>query len=252
MKIFTFAFALLLAYPLLGQHTINQSSGKISFYEVNSVTFEGHSGSEIIISPENGHDFKMPERAAGLKLISAGGLEDNTGIGLSVKTEGNETTVAQLSSRGHARYIVQVPAGVAIYYECSTHAGKTVITKDLESELEISANFNHVKLHNAQGPLAVSTVHGTIEAEFSSINQDQSISLHSVHNHVDVSVPSDAKANFRLSTSWGEMFTDLDLDYEQDSALKKISSKKMEGKFNGGGVDFSIKSTHDDIYLRKI
>jgi len=250
MKIYTLILATFITVPLMGQFKINQSSGKISFYEVNAVSFEGHSGNEILISPED-DDLEKPERAEGLKLISPAGIVDNSGIGLSVVTEGSETAVHQISSRSDTRYTVKVPAGVSIYYECTTHAGRTVMVQDLASELEISANFNSVELERVSGPLAISTVHGSIEADFTEISQDNSISLHSVHNHVDVSVPSDAKASFRLNTSWGEMFTDLDLDYGQRDDLRQISSKKIAGKFNGGGVDFSLTSTHDDIYLRK-
>ena len=107
-------------------------------------------------------------------------------------------------------------------------------------------------IENCTGPMAISSVHGAIDAVFSEISQANSISLYSVHNHVDVSVPASAKADFKLNSAWGEMFTDLDLDYgDTDGELKKVSRKKVVGKFNGGGVDFNITSTHNNIYLRK-
>jgi hypothetical protein len=77
---------------------------------------------------------------------------------------------------------------------------------------------------------------------------------------VDISVPSSAKADFHLSSAWGNMFTDLDLDveYETVSGTEENQEEKREkyahrldAKYNGGGVDFNIKSTHGDIYLRK-
>ncbi|MBX2815092.1 MAG: hypothetical protein KTR24_03810 [Saprospiraceae bacterium] len=251
MKSFTCFLLMLCSTSLVAQYTISQNSGKLKIIEVNEVTLEGHAGSDIIIEVE-GEESHIPERAKGLKLLSPAGLEDNTGIGLSVTKDGTTSTIQEVSNRSDERYIIKVPTGVAIYYECSTHQGETLIAQDIASELEVSANFNDVRIINPTGPLAISTVHGSIEAEFENVNQDNSISLHAVHDHVDVTVPSSAKANFMLSTSWGEMFTDLDLDFgHDDSDMRRVSSNKMVGKFNGGGVDFSIRSTHDDIYLRK-
>lgn len=231
-------------------YTINQNSGKLKVIEVPKVTFKSHGQNMILVEPEGGKS-TLPERAKGLKVISPGGLTDNTGIGLSVNTEGDETTIRKVSNKSGRRYIVHVPAGVSIFYEHSHHDGGRVELVDLSNEVEISANYNSVHIKNATGPLAINSVYGSIEADFDEVNQDHSISLISTYDHVDVTVPSATKANFTLATSYGEMFTDLDLDYGSDEGMKKISSHKVEGKFNGGGVDFFIKSSYDDVYLRK-
>lgn len=246
--LFTTLF-LMTFWSLQGQYEIKQNSGKIEVIEVNEVTFEGHSGSTILIEPEGGQA-DLPERAKGLKVISPGGLTDNTGIGLSIKTEGDVTTVKAVSTRSEQRYIIKVPKSVSIYYESSTHMGEDLYIKDLDSEIEVSASFNDIHLDNPTGPLSVSTVHGSIDADFESVNQDHSISLYSVHDHVDVTVPANTQANFRLSTNFGDMFTDLDLDVGKKDGVRKISNEVI-GKYNGGGVDFSIRSSHDNVYLRK-
>ena len=232
------------------EHTINQSSGKLKIIEVGKITFKGHSGSNIIITPEGGKS-AIPERAKGLQPISPSGLKDNTGIGLAVSTEGDETTVRKVSNKSGRRYIVSVPAGVSLFYEHSNHDGGRLIIENIPNEIEVSANYNSVKITNASGPLAINSVYGSIEATFDEINQDHTINLYSVYDHVDVTVPANGKANFTLATSYGEMFTDLDLDFGNSDDMRKISSHKVVGKFNGGGVDFFVKSSYDDVYLRK-
>ena len=250
-NILTLVIAMVALVNLSAQeYTINKSSGKLKIIEVGKITFKGGSGSDIVISTEDGKS-AVPERAKGLSVISPGGLKDNTGIGLSVKSEGDETIVEKVSNKSGKRYIVTVPNGVSLFYEHSNHDGGRLEIADISNEIEVSANYNDVKITNATGPLAINSVYGSIEAEFDQVNQDHSISLYSVYDHVDVTVPSSTKANFTLTTSYGEMFTDLELDFGTSDEMRKISSNKVEGKFNGGGVDFFIKSSYDDVYLRK-
>lgn len=240
----------LVLVPIHAQYTIDKSAGRLHLYEINAVTLEGHTGNTILIEPE-GSDYQLPDRAKGLKVLSPSGLTDNTGLGLSVHKEGDETIVAAISSRSDQRYTIKVPSGVSVYYECTTHEGETLVISDVASEVEASVNFNDVEIVNASGPLAISTVHGSIMAEFDAVGQEHAIRLSTVHNHVDVTVPETTKANFHLGTQWGEMFTDLDLEIEDAGNMRRVSAHSIDAKYNGGGVEFVIRSTHDDVYLRK-
>ncbi|MBK8504923.1 MAG: hypothetical protein IPL46_23525 [Saprospiraceae bacterium] len=231
-------------------YTINMSSGKLKISEVNAVTIEGHSGVNVIIEIED-YDEEENERAKGLKLISPSGLVDNTGLGLSVTKEDAFTVIKGVSLRSDNHYIVKIPKTVSVYYEHNSHEGDDLQIKNVASEVEVSARFNSVRLENVTGPVAINTVHGDIDATFGAVDQGNSISLTSMHGHVDVTVPAQAKANFHLSSEWGEMYTDLNLTFENPEGMKNLSMKKFDAKFNGGGVDFSVKSTHSDIYLRK-
>ncbi len=248
----TAGMALLASLSLHAQeYAVDMSSGKLILSEVNRVEIEGTTGSQILFATESRNE-EHHKRADGLREISAMGLTDNTGIGLSVEKSGAELTVKEVSRNSDTRYVVKVPKGVAVYYEHSSWEGKTLRIRDLESEIEVSANYNSIELDNVTGPMAINTVYGHIDATFSKVKQESPILLHSVYDHVDVSVPAGTKANFKLSTSYGKIYTDLDLEMDQgEGGLRPISSNKIEGTLNGGGVDFSIKATYSEIYLRK-
>ena len=232
------------------EYTIDMTSGKLKISEVNEVTIEGHSGNNVIIEIK-GYDQRENERAQGLKLISPSGLTDNTGIGLYVGKEADATIIRTVSLRSDNHYVIKVPKAVSVYYEHTTHEGDDLHIRNTTGEVEVSARFNSVILENVSGPMAINTVHGDIDATFNAIDQSNSISLTSIHGHVDVTIPTQAKANFHLASEWGEMYTDLDLTYDNPGEMKSLSKKKIDAKYNGGGVDFSIKSNHSDIYLRK-
>lgn len=243
-------FTLLTLRMTAQDYTIRMSEGKLILNEIDRVEIEGTTGSQLVISTESKED-RDDERAAGLKEISASGLSDNTGLGLSVEKEGSTAKVRQVG-RNSRHYLVKVPKGVSVYYEHSSWEGKTLAIRNLQSEIEVSANYNSIELENVTGPMAINTVYGQIDANFEKAPTANAVSLHSVYGNVDVSLPAGAKADLTLSTSYGKIFTDLDIEMKkEESGMREISSSKISGTLNGGGVDMRLKSTYKNIYLRK-
>ena len=247
--------AALMAFTYLAsaqEFKVSASGGKkLVINGINKIEIEGTSGTEIIFTTTN-RSRKTSERAEGLKAVGSWGLEDNSGIGLSVVENGGNIEVDQISKNSNARYVVKVPKNVMISYSHNTPYGSKLQVRNVESEIEISTNHNSVYLENITGPLTVTTVHGKIEAIFTSLNQSSPTSINSEHGLVDISVPSTTKADLRMSSQWGEIFTDMEIEFDRsDSDLRKLSSTKISGKLNGGGVSLQLNSTHNNIYLRK-
>lgn len=230
---------------------LDVNSGKVVFSEVHKVKFVGYSGNGLLIKGQD-EDHEESERAKGLKLISGLGLEDNTGIGLSTDNKGDITMVYQISRNSDAEYIVQVPKGVTIVYEHSSAYGDDVEFKDIVGEIEVTTNYSDVRLVNVTGPMTISTVHGDIDGNFSTVNQSDPISIVSSHGDIDLAFPATTKANLKIRTDWGEIYSDLDIKIEKkDDEMKRYSATDVVGTLNGGGVEIKIKSNHGSIYLRK-
>ena len=224
--------------------------GKLVVNGINKISFEGYDGNEVIIST-NVKSSSKSERAEGLKLINGSGLVDNTGIGIAVTKSGGNTQVDELSKKSSRRYRVKVPKNVTVVYEHYTAFGSTVVFSDITSEIEVKTNHSKVRLENMTGPMTVSTVHGRIEGTFTSLNQNGPVSIASSHGLIDISLPGGTKANVKLGTDWGEIYSDFDIEFQKSSGLKNYSSNEVRGAINGGGVNFSASSTHGNVYLRK-
>lgn len=233
------------------EYKVSKSSGKLLIKEVNNVVIEGYNGNEIIFSYRDGAQ-ERDKRAEGLRAISSMGIEDNTGMGLSVQDKGNTIEVMQLKKMGGPHVKIQVPKGVVVSYAHSSPYGDAIKLKNVESEIEISTVHNNVQMENVSGPMTVKTVHGKIEANFSAAMKSP-ISIVSVHGLVDITVPAATKANVNLSTSYGEIFVDpaIKIDFESKDEWTRYGSDKINGKINGGGLDLTLSSTHNNIYLRK-
>jgi hypothetical protein len=252
MKAYIFATTLiLLAVPLCAQdYKLNKSSGKLDISEVNRVTIEGYNGNEIIFSTRD-HKKESDDRAKGLRSISSMGIEDNTGLGLSVVDNGGTVEVRQLKKMGGPDITIKVPKGVSVSLSHTSPHGSGIEIRNYEGNLDVSTIHNHVELSNVTGEIKVSTVHGDVDALFDTA-PGADVSIESVHGHVDVALPQTIKANVKLSTSFGEILVDPDLKIEIDRSGDMVKySDKVSGKINGGGNDVNLMATHNNVYLRK-
>ncbi len=250
-KLFGLAIGLLVSGSVGAQDfKLSKNSGTLDIRELNKVTIEGYSGNEIIFSSQSSNR-ERDERAKGLRPISNTGLEDNTGIGISVVDKGNTIEVRQLKKMDGPDIKIQVPKNVKVaFYHTSPH-GDDIEINNFEGEVEVSTVHSGVVLSNATGPINIKTVHGDIDASFPTAPKSP-ISIESVHAHVDVALPVDTKANIKLSTHMGEILVDpaFKIDIERTGDMVKYSDK-VSGKLNGGGVAIDLSATHDNIYLRK-
>lgn len=251
-KILMLAFGLAIAGIVNAQeYKVAKSTGTLDIREVNSVTIEGSTGNEIVFT-SRGYDKDHDGRASGLRAISSLGLEDNTGIGLSVVDKGSIIEVQQLKKMDGPDVTIKVPKGVKIIYSHTSPHGDEIEVKNFEGELEISTVHSGVVLTNTAGPMQIKTVHGDIEAILGNAALKSPIVIASVHGHVDVALPVATKANLRLSTSWGEIFVDPDFKIEIDRKGELVRyNDKVSGTINGGGLNIELASTHNNVYLRK-
>ena len=251
MNLFSLAAALSIgAGGNAQEYKISKSSGTLEIREVNHVIIEGHNGNEIIFSSRD-DDHDNDDRAKGLRAISSMGLEDNTGIGLSVMDKGNVVEVRQLKKMEGPDIKILVPKNVVVsYYHTSPH-GDEIEIKNFEGKVEVSTVHNGVVLSNATGPLEIKTVHGDIDASFGAAVKGP-INIESVHGHVDVALPVATKANMKLKTNFGEILVDPDFKFEIEKTGNMVKySDNVSGKINGGGIEINLTATHDNVYLRK-
>lgn len=226
---------------------ISKSSGRLEIH-IGRVTVEGYSGSEIIFSSRD-RDKKDDDRAKGLKEINGLGLEDNTdGLGINVEEKNGIVYVRQLKKMNSPEIIIKVPKGVTIAYGFESQYGGDVIFKNVESEIEVSCNYNSVEMTNVTGPCTVKTIYGHVEAEFDQ-NVKGPLSIVSVYGYADVTLPLSIKANVRMSTSYGELYAAS--EFKMDVDRTEDNENRVNGKINGGGMQVEISSSYGKVYLRK-
>lgn len=213
----------------------------------SKVSIEGYDGDELLITAVGVKE--PPKRAEGLKPLYNTAV-DNSGIGLAVTQENNVMRVMK-ASRHDARYTVKVPRKTAIMYEEINWNGGNLSLANIEGDVEVKLNNSSMKLTNVSGPVTANTTNGNIVVTFTDLNQQKPSSIRAINGHIDVALPANAKANVKLSTHNGEVYTDFDVDIKNKGDLKKVGGSTIEGATNGGGVQLTLSTINSDIYLRK-
>jgi hypothetical protein len=94
------------------------------------------------------------------------------------------------------------------------------------TELEVSSRFGIIDIDDFEGNLQANSKHGG----------------------VDIAVESSRKMDFNLKSDWGEIFTNLNLNF--NSGYNK-DNKEITCSLNGGGGLFAdLESKHGNIYIR--
>lgn len=229
-------------------YKLAKTTGKLQI-NLGQATIEGHAGNEIIFSLETATK-KEDDRAKGLRAINSLGLEDNTGLGINVTEKDGVIEVNQLKRTDPPNIKILVPKNVIVSFTHQSVYGEKVLFKNMENEIEVSANYNNIVLENVTGPVTVKSVHGNIDAIFSE-NVKGPLSIVSVHGHVDVTLPKSVKADLKMSTSYGEILVSPDFKIDIEKKGDMISyGDQANGKVNGGGINITLRSDHNKIYLR--
>jgi hypothetical protein len=226
------------------EYKVAKSTGRLEIH-TGKVTVEGYSGNEIIFSSRDGRDGE-DERAKGLQTINSKGLIDNTGLGINVEVKGDIITVNQLRKTNSPDIRIQVPKAIIVAFEHSSQYGGDVLFRNMENEIEVSAQYNSVEMENVTGPVTAKAVYGHVEASFGP-NMKGPISIVSIYGYVDVAIPVSTKARLRLDTSYGEIFVSPDFKIE----MQGKGEDDVEGTINGGGMNIDLSCNYGKVYLRK-
>ena len=212
------------------------------------VTVEGYDGDELLIQG-SGHYEAPPSLASGLRPVYAGG-NDNTRLGLFVSQESGNTIRIASAPKGDGRYTVRVPRRTDVAFVRSAWSLSNDLTvRNLAGRLEVTLTSGDLRLLNVSGAVVANTVSGDIKVQFAGV-PDQPCAISSVSGDVDVSLPAAAKVNLSMRSISGEIYTDFDLNLSSGD-MHRVGGQTVEGRANGGGTSFSLKTVSGDIFVRK-
>ena len=93
---------------------------------------------------------------------------------------------------------------------------------------------------------SVETINGNIIIE----RKTDEIKAYTISGYIDLSVPENKKADFKLSTITGTIYSNI-LAGSGNATNKRSSRSDIINKYNGGGKPINLKTISGDIFLRK-
>jgi Toastrack DUF4097 len=191
-----------------------------------------------------------PAAAAGLRRLPPGGA------GFTLDNEANSISINSSPWRGRLDYEIQVPSRTNLRIT-ATHG--SVLVEAVEGELEITSLDGPVTLTNVSGSVVANTHDGDLRAVMTGVTAQKAMAFTSFDGDVDVTLPSSIKANLKLHSADGDVFTNFDLDIKPTPPAapqgkgrgRVVSNAGTYGLVNGGGVEFQITSFNGNVYVRK-
>jgi len=221
-----------------------------------SITVIGYDGKDVLIDVHTSKDKDESgnDESEGMKRIG-GGLLD-----FSAEEHNNAVTIHASMSQRLKEIIIKVPQG-STKIKLSTLQEGEIDIKDISGEIEISNINGGISATGISGSLVANTINGDVVVKFKSVDPKAPMAFTSLNGKIDVLFPADIKANVKLKSDRGEMFSDFDIAVDKTQPKVEKSSEdhyysvKIEdwvyGKLNGGGPEMMMKTMMGNIYIRK-
>lgn len=193
---------------------------------------------------------QQAEPPAGMRRLTQPG-------GFGVEERENEMSVSSAFNR-EIRLAVEVPMRTKLKVSI-VNGGITVDSVD--SEIEINTVDGAIMLTNVGGSVVAHAVDGNITATVARVAPQAPMAFTSLNGDIDVTLPAAVKANLRLRSDQGDVFTDFDVQVIASASANQTQrngrgvridvNRSIYGTVNGGGPDFELRTFDGNIYVRK-
>jgi hypothetical protein len=166
---------------------------------------------DTIVSTRAGREVTVPERpeTAGLRRLTQRS-------GLRIDEENNVVTISRPGVANGEEIRIQVPTRTNL----NLSSFNNEITVDgVEGELEITSTNGAITLTNVSGSVVAHATNGDVRATLRQATADKPMSFTSLNGNVDVTLPPPVKANLKLRSDRGDVYTDFDLQIQQQRPL---------------------------------
>lgn len=228
-----------------------------------SVIVRGYEGKEVIIEAKVREKLvseEKPERenekAKGMRRIVG-----SSGTGLEVEEEDNVMEIDVSSMKQTIDLTIQVPFNTSM--EIGSYNNGEVLIENITGAVEAENYNGKVTLKGISGSAVANTYNGAVTVIFTKIDPDKAMSFSTWNGDVDVTFPAMVKANVKMKSEMGEVYSDFDIQVRQtpEKAVEddrkegggyRISFEKaIYGSINGGGPEYQFQTYHGDIFIRK-
>ncbi|HTD42164.1 MAG TPA: DUF4097 family beta strand repeat-containing protein [Mucilaginibacter sp.] len=220
-----------------------------------SITVNGYEGKDVIIEILSNERKKSGEdHGTGMRKLNSGNNAD-----IQADEHNNEVDIHGNAGRA-INLLIKVPMTEGSLKFGTVNNGN-ISGSNLNGDLEVSNVNGAIKLTNISGSVVANTVNGNVIVTFKSIDPKAAMAYSTLNGNVDVTFPASLKANVKLKSDRGDVYTDFDVVTDQHkpevtrSDGKGMYSLKIEdwvyGKINGGGPQLLMKTTFGNLYIRK-
>jgi hypothetical protein len=231
-----------------------------------ALTVRTASGRDVIVDASGGlaqrpeRDNNRSQRSDGLRRLS-----QPTGVTIE-----EESNVISITARPNddGRLDIQVPARTNL--QLSLVNGGNLVIERVEGDIEANNVNGSIRLTDVAGSVVAHSVNDDVVATVRQVAAQKAMAFTSLNGDVDVTLPASLKANLKLRSDQGDVYTDFDVvttsspvstsqpgqdrGRNNDAAKGKYRlrvDRSIYGTVNGGGPEIELRTFNGDVFLRK-
>lgn len=219
-----------------------------------SITVHGYSGNDAIVEGVSRGSHRRSTPPPGMHQIAP------IGAGLDV-TEDNNTITIHGGVMRSADVTVQIPAQTSL--RLKTINGGKISVDGVSGDIEADNTNGSVLITDVSGSVVANSTNGKILVTLNKVTPNKNMSFSTLNGTVDLTLPADTKANLRMRTDNGDIWSDFDVKVEGSHPPQVDDQRKSGGRYrvrmdktiygtiNGGGPEIQLVTFNGTIYLRK-
>jgi DUF4097 and DUF4098 domain-containing protein YvlB len=223
--------------------------------DFGDITLKNASGKNVTLDSSSGTITLREVRATGDIHANAdfGSMSFENGSGDALTVEMSSGGVSLVKVRVNKQIKIQDDFGeieleqaMASSYDLHTSSGPITI-KNAKGRLKAYTDFGNIKIDNAQAvTLDIKTSSGTVD-----FNGSLGAGPHMVVSEfggIDLTLPADSKLNVDLSTSFGDIQSDLPITVTLNGTSNS-DGDQIVGSINGGGEQFTAQTNSGGVTI---
>lgn len=225
-----------------------------------SIVVHGADVKDVIVEArsrggEESHEHR-PARADGMKRL------DLSGSGLDVVEDNNVVHIKTGSWNTPSDLMITVPRHSSLELKAVNNGDIEV--EDVDGEIDVNDLNGKIVLQNVGGSVVAHSLNGEVRATLNRVDPSKPMSFSTMNGNIDVTLPQTVRANVRMKTDNGEIYSDFDV--KLDSGAHMVQDERgdshdgryhvrfdraLRGTINGGGPEYQFTSFNGQIFIRK-
>ena len=221
-----------------------------------SITVRGSNRKDVLVIAHPGTDWPRRNDDTG-----AGGLRRiPQRAGFRISEESNRVRVSSDSPNRAITCEIEAPSRTNL--KLTTVNGGEILVEAIDGDLDVGNTNGGITLDRVAGSVTAGTTNGNVRATMTRVTADREMAFTSLNGTVDVTLPPTTKANLRLRSDRGDVYSDFDVQVSPSAPPLQESrsgngryrlsrNRSIVGAINGGGPAFELRTFNSNVYVRK-
>jgi hypothetical protein len=221
-----------------------------------SITVRGSNRKDVLVIAHPEAD--RPSRRADPDANGLRGIPQTAGF--RITEEANRIKVSADSPNRSVTFEIQAPSHSNL--KLSTVNGGEILVENIDGDIDVGNTNGGITLNSVGGAVNAGTTNGSVRATMTRVAPQKEMAFTSMNGTVDVTLPASTKANLRMRSNNGDVYSDFDVQLAASAPVVeenrngngrfRISrNRSIVGAINGGGPEVELRTFNSNVYVRK-